>query len=374
MADELSDLIDRFGPVPFDQVMELALYDPDRGFFTTTGAAGRRGDFLTSAEVGPLFGAVIARALDTWWRELGSPDPFVVVDAGAGTGALARAVLAAKPQCVGALTYLLVERSAARRGQQARGLPIVPAAFAFPPTAVDGDGFAVTVDAGTGPRAVSMAELPAAPFAGVVIANELLDNLPFRIVERARDGWKEVRVGHGAAGFTEILTECPPELTAVADAVAPQVIPGSRLPLQLAAADWLAAALERLTAGRLVIVDYAATSPELAARGRGWLRTYRAHERGTDPLLDLGEQDITADLAVDQLARVRPPTSRTTQAELLRTFGIDELVAEGRTTWHERAAIGDLGAIRGRSRVREAEALLDPAGLGSFAVLQWVMR
>ena len=75
------------------------------------GRAGRRGDFITSAEVGPLFGAVVARALDAWWDELGSPDPFVVVDAGAGVGTLARAVLAAGPACAAALRYVLVERS-----------------------------------------------------------------------------------------------------------------------------------------------------------------------------------------------------------------------------------------------------------------------
>ena len=77
------------------QVMELALYDPERGFYATGGRAGRRGDFLTSPEVGPLFGAVLARALDGWWDELGRPDPFVVVEAGAGPGTLARTVLPA---------------------------------------------------------------------------------------------------------------------------------------------------------------------------------------------------------------------------------------------------------------------------------------
>ena len=45
-------------------------------------AAGRRGDFLTSPEVGPLFGAVLARFLDAEWERIGRPDPFTVVDAG----------------------------------------------------------------------------------------------------------------------------------------------------------------------------------------------------------------------------------------------------------------------------------------------------
>ena len=77
--------------------MDAALYDPDGGFYATTGGAGRRGDFLTSPEVGPLFGAVIARALDAWWAEQAHPDPWFVIEAGAGAGTLARAVLAAEP-------------------------------------------------------------------------------------------------------------------------------------------------------------------------------------------------------------------------------------------------------------------------------------
>jgi SAM-dependent MidA family methyltransferase len=98
--------IGRFGPLPFDQVMDLALYHPELGFYASGGRAGRRGDFLTSPEVGPLFGAVVARALDGWWEEMDRPDPFVVVEAGAGSGMLARTVLLAKPACAKALRRL----------------------------------------------------------------------------------------------------------------------------------------------------------------------------------------------------------------------------------------------------------------------------
>ena len=84
--------------MPFSEVMDLALYDPSHGFYAAGGAAGRRGDFITSPEVGPLFGAVVARALDGWWRAWGEPDPFVVVEAGAGAGTLAISVLTAQPR------------------------------------------------------------------------------------------------------------------------------------------------------------------------------------------------------------------------------------------------------------------------------------
>jgi SAM-dependent MidA family methyltransferase len=124
--------------------------------------------------------------------------------------------------------------------------------------------------------------------------------------------------------------------------------------------------------GRVVAIDYASTTASMAARpSTEWLRTYRAHQRGAALLDDLGVQDITVEVAVDQLGHVRPPDDDRSQAAFLRAHGIDELVAEGRATWTERAAVGDLAAVRARSRVSEADALLDPTGLGAFRVLEW---
>src|SRR5690606_21117967 len=59
--------IARHGPLPWSAVVEAALYDDEAGFYTTAGQAGRRGDFVTSPEVGALFGSVVARALDDRW-------------------------------------------------------------------------------------------------------------------------------------------------------------------------------------------------------------------------------------------------------------------------------------------------------------------
>jgi SAM-dependent MidA family methyltransferase len=85
------------GRLTFAEYVESALYDPDDGFYATGGRAGR-GDFLTSPEVGPLFGALVGRALDAVWGALGRPDPFVVVEVGAGPGTLARTVRVGEPR------------------------------------------------------------------------------------------------------------------------------------------------------------------------------------------------------------------------------------------------------------------------------------
>ena len=360
--EALRHLVRRHGPVPFDQVVAMALYAPDGGFYASGGQAGRRGDFLTSPEVGPLFGAVVARALDGWWAALGRPPVFSVVEAGAGPGSLARAVLAARPDCTEALRYVLVEVSAGQRARHAERLPIEPAAWAF--TGADEDEEEPAVTPPPGPIVVSLAELPRLPGPCVVIANELLDNLPFRLLERTETDWVEVRVGlHG-----DRLTEVHVPIVGSAPAVDAPV--GARVPVQDAATEWVRTAVDLAgPGGRVVAFDYTSTTGELAIRPwTEWVRTYRSHARGGHPLEHLGEQDITCEVAIDQL----PAPARTaTQAEWLRDHGIDELVQEGRATWRDRASIGDLAAVRARSRVTEAEALLDPNGLGRFRVLEW---
>ena len=322
-------------PIPFDRFMSEALYGP-AGFYTSGGSAGRRGDFITSPEVGPLFGAVVARFLDAEWRRLGEPDPFTVVDAGAGPGTLARSVLAARPACAAALRYVAVEVSAVQRGRHPEGVE-------------------------------SVADLPADPFVGVIIANELLDNLPFRLA--VNDGsWREAYVVESPDGG---LVE---RLSAPFDPV-PPLLPGTaalgaRAPLQDAARNWVDRARSLVVAGKTVVIDYCEpTTAALAAKPwREWLRTYRGHERGTHYLAEAGSQDITTEVAVDQLPK---PHAVRTQAQWLELHGIDELVAAGRSYWEAHAARPDLEAMRMRSRVTEAEALLDLSGLGGFSVLEW---
>jgi SAM-dependent MidA family methyltransferase len=302
-------------------VVELALYHPELGFYETGGAAGRSGDFLTSPEVGPLFGAVLARALDAWWRELGEPEPFTVVEAGAGRGTLAKAVLSAGPACGPALRYVAVERSRALRAQ-------------YPESA---------------------STMPEEPFTGVILANELLDNLPFGLLQRTSDGWAEIWVD---ADLNEVLVPVEHDLDAPV---------GARIPVQRAARQWVEKG--RRLADRVVVIDYVDTTDSMARRPwTDWVRTYKAHGRGSHPLADLGDQDITCEVAVDQLP---PATSNRSQAEFLRALGIDELADEARRGWRERAHIGDLQALVSRSRVHEAAALTDETGLGAFRVLEW---
>ena len=369
----LSDRISRFGSIRFDEFVDLALNAPEGGFFASGGAAGRReGDFITSPEVGPTFGAVVARFLDARWEDLGFPDPFVVVDAGAGRGALALSVLAASPRCAHALRYVLVESSPVLRQAQTEHLALVHPFEVLGPDA-DPDAGVPAPDAGAGPLVCSLEDLPVQRVDGVVLANELLDNLRFRLLERGESGWSEIRVGLDSGRLVELSVPADEAVADRADALAPDAAVGARIPLQESAGQWLREALAALRVGSVVVVDYAATTTSsLADRPMDeWLRTYRSHVRGGPPLSEPGTQDVTCEVAVDQLGRVAPPDDDRSQSDWLRHWGIDTLVDEGRRIWDERAGVGDLVALRARSRAVEAEALTDPTGLGAFRVLEW---
>jgi len=319
-------------PLRFDHFLAIALYGPN-GFYSVAGQAGRRGDFITSPEVGPLFGAVLANWIDAEHQRQGAPDDFTVIEAGAGPGTLARAVLSAAPQWAG--RYLAVEVSVAQRAQHPEGVR-------------------------------SSASLPDRPTAGVVIANELLDNLPFRLA--LFDGaWREAYVDVAVDGTASELTVPAPDEWSWLPVHAPH---GARVPVQADAAAWVDAARAVVPAGRVLVFDYctARTAAVAAMPWRDWLRTYRGHERGAHYLRDVGRQDVTSQVCLDQLPE---PASVRTQAQFLQRWGIDELVEEGRAAWAAAAARPDLQALRMRSRVRESESLVDPSGLGGFLAVEW---
>ncbi|HVE94785.1 MAG TPA: SAM-dependent methyltransferase [Acidimicrobiales bacterium] len=360
--DAITARIHRAGPIDFAEFMELALYS-DSGFYGGGGGPGRRGaDFLTSPEIGPLFGAVVANALDRWWTKLDQPDPFVVVEAGAGRGVLAASILGAQPACAPALRYVMAERAAPARAAASDVLAITPAAVALA-----GEGH------GGGPIVTVLDDLPTGPFVGVIVANELLDNLPVRLLERTVEGWAEVLVGldESETVFVEVLVPADDDAAARATALTRDPPSGARVPLHDAAIAWLARARRSLEGGRVVAFDYGVhRTDELTQRDwSDWLRTYQAQGRGGAPLARAGEQDVTCEVAFDQLA----PDSLTPQADWLAAHGIASLVDEARATWTERAAIGDLVALKARSRVGEADALLDEEGLGAFLVAEWIV-
>ncbi|MXX01061.1 MAG: hypothetical protein F4Z41_02740 [Acidimicrobiia bacterium] len=346
MLQLLLDRIREEGAIPFEVFMEIALYHPAGGYFTGERLRSvQDGDFLTSPEVSPLFGETLAELVKREASEAGLCRPMVV-DAGAGSGSLLRPLLSVLGE--GADPWA-VEVSPPARG-------------------------ALGELVGTQQVTESLEGLPR-QIAGVIFANELLDNLPMALARRRADGWRELWVteSEGALGWVE--TSARPEVEEWLGRFAGPTPEGGMVECQLAAGRWVVAALGRLAAGALVVFDYGDTAQGLEGRrAEGTLRTYRAHHLGPPPLADPGGNDITADLnftAVAEAARAAGASvSVHRQHELLDDLGLTDRLRQLRVQEAEAARAGDeLRRLQTRSVRIGGETLLHPRGLGDFGVL-----
>jgi len=320
--------------------MQLALYDPDGGFFTTGKLRSERGgDFLTSPEVSALFGETLARFVQQERERIGQP--FEVVEVAAGSGSL-----------IGPLTRVadvetwVVEASPAAR--EALGVLLDPDRV--------------------------RSDLPDR-IRGVVIANELIDNLPMALAQRSQGGWRERWVGVDGEGLAMIDAPARPEVLEWLAAFAGEVPDGGWVEVQLAAGAWLRDVLHRLEAGAVLVFDYGDTAENLIPRRQdGTLRTYRAHHLGPHPLDEPGETDITADVNFTALVAVAEEAGAEVelhrQDDFLTELGLGDRLSELRHSELEAARSGDeKERLRLRTLKTEAETLLHPRGLGDFRVL-----
>ena len=326
--------------------MDMALYDPDGGYFATGPLhSHEQGDFLTSPEVSSEFGAVLAQHVEREYDRLGRPDDFMVLEAGAGSGSLLEALLGEV-----SFTPRVVAVEASRAARKAIGARL-PQVEVVPPDRLPG------------------------PLRGVVIANELMDNLPMALAVRAGDGWMERWVALDGVELMLVEAEARREVVAWLDNHAAATPGGGIVECQLEAAAWLADVIGRLAAGSVLVIDYGDTSDGLLARrAEGTLRTYSSHHLGPHPLDEPGATDLTADVnfsALLEVARANGAESELLrQREFLGGLGLDARLRRLRAEELELARRGDpVERLRVRSRVKEVEALLHPRGLGDFLVL-----
>jgi len=347
------------GPIPFARFMALALGHATGGYYTGPRARPTRGgDFLTAPELHPIFGAALSRQVAEAWERLGRPDPFTVIEYGAGAGTLALAILAGlrddRSQLADALAYAPVELNPYRQAELAEragaaGLRLVAQ------------------------RTDLEHQHGATPVAGAVLANEFLDALPVHVVEIHGGRPREVHVCVTAAGEFEELLLAPstPAIAARLDALAAAGATfeeGQRAELCLGLDGWIADVAATLSSGIVLVIDYGAAAPRLyGPRHRaGTLMTYRGHAADGSPnapYRDIGERDITAHVDTTTLARLLDAAGfdvlgEATQAELLVGCGLEDLLERERTR-----AIDAAATLLLRSAVMR---LLDPRHLGGF--------
>src|SRR4030067_3035181 len=131
LAYILKDLILSRGKITFVEFMDIALYYPELGYYSSERVKiGKAGDYFTSTSVHPVFGELICKQLEEMWRITGSGS-FIIVEMGAGDGTLCCDILnAAKekhPPFYDTLQYIIIEESVyLRKIQQERLLNCPP--------------------------------------------------------------------------------------------------------------------------------------------------------------------------------------------------------------------------------------------------------
>ena len=342
--------IEAFGPMTFARFMELALYQPDHGYYASgSRGPGRAADFLTAPESHPIFGWAVARQLEELWERLGRPPEFTVREYGAGTGAFAAGIVGGLARSASGLRdvirYRIAERAPDRERQVLASLSTVDAAEVFERD----DG---------------------RPIVGAVLANEVMDALPVHRVVGAADGKiREVLVKTSSkAGFRPVNHEpSTPGLAARLADDGVTLAPGQLVEVCLELDAWIAEAAAGLERGLMLLVDYGHPADALYAPGRGsLLRAYTRHRVHDDPFRNVGRQDLTAHVDLTAVERAAATAGldhigSTTQAEFLTGLGAGDLLVGLQTD-----PSTDMGAyLEARSALFR---LLDPTATGRFAV------
>jgi SAM-dependent MidA family methyltransferase len=351
LAEILAEHIQSRGRITFAEYMEACLYHPQHGYYTKRGQSERR-DYITSVDVTPLFGRLLARQFHEMWTLLDRPQPFALVEAGAGTGQLAKQILNCARKSLGefyeAMRYVAVERSAVRRAAQAKNL----------------------ADHITNKRFCAREELPAEIPQGCIFSNELFDAFAVHRVLGTNEELRELYVLSSNSGFCEELG--PLSSIAIAEYFDAQGITlreGQMAEVNLAACNWIEDAARRLNRGFVLTIDYGHQAQQLYDKHhmRGTLLAYDQHRAGEDFYRAPGEQDLTAHVNFTALD-LRGQRSGVTRAGFTpQTNFLLALARHSNFADLENAGASEHDKIAARSLFK---TLIHPEGMGeTFKVL-----
>ncbi len=279
---------DAGGWLGFDHFMGLALYAPGLGYYSNqkrkfglmpqSKSAGQNGgsDFVTAPEMSPLFG----RALAVQVRQaLLASSTNEVWEFGAGTGALAEQVLAALDGAGLQLDrYNIVDLSGSLRARQAERL------------------------SAWGDRVRWLDQLPEA-FEGGVLGNEVLDAMPVQLLSFDGRAWAERGVALDESGAGFVFADRPGALRPpVEDALS--FVPGTVTEIHPQAEAFVRTLAAGLRRGAIFLIDYGFPEAEYyhPQRTGGTLMCHHEHRADADPLVLLGQKDITAHINFSAIA------------------------------------------------------------------------
>jgi SAM-dependent MidA family methyltransferase len=318
--------IARSGPIPFVRFMELALYHPQFGYYMRppepgTERIGWDGDFYTSSDVHPILGQALAKQACQIDALLGYPDPFMVVEMGAGKGLLAKHLLAgcdtAPNSLAQRLRYVLIECSPAMRAMQEHELRpwLKPS--------------------GRVSWLENVSSLAPASVTGLMFSNELPDAFPVHRVQRVCGALQEIFVDIRDGRFVECLKGLSDR--AIEDylqRIQVTLPDGYRTEINLQAASWMNQVANALERGVVLTIDYGHAAEDLYGpeRSKGTLLCYYSQLTCDDPYIRVGQQDMTAHVDFTTLATVGEQaglsvTGFTNQMSFLMGLGVEETIA-----------------------------------------------
>jgi SAM-dependent MidA family methyltransferase len=280
------------GKITFARFMEMALYDPEQGYYTSgRDPIGWRGDYYTSPEVHPVFGRLIAKQLVPMLESLGDAGPLTVLEMGAGRGLLAREILVGLRKQSQTLfervQYVIIERS--------------PSMIARQKVMLASEGLDQMVA-----RYESLADVKAGGgLIGCLVSNEVVDAFPVHRVVMTERGLREIYVGADDDRLVEVVDSVSTEaLPSYFDRLKIRLAPGQQAEANLEAIRWIKAVGQSLSKGYVLTFDYGHTAADLYAphRKKGSLLCYYRHTANEDPYARIGEQDITAHVDFSSLA------------------------------------------------------------------------
>lgn len=257
--------------------MQLALYAPGEGYYSSDlQKLGAHGDFITAPELTPLFGKTIANQCHQIMMALESP---ALLEFGAGTGALCVAILEhlAELECLPQAYYILEVSANLRHRQQALIEEKIPA---------------------LADKVIWLDSWPAHPFNGVVLANEVLDAMPVHRFLQTEQGILESFITlDEQQQLKEVFKPCQNTrlVNYITEKLAFENTPYLS-EVNLFIDDWIANIYQILKQGVVLLIDYGFPRHEYyhPDRSQGTLMCHYQHKSHPDPLLNLGEQDITA--------------------------------------------------------------------------------
>ena len=148
-------------------------------------------------------------------------------------------------------------------------------------------------------------QLPAIPFNGVILGNEILDAMPVHLFALTETGLveKNLTLNKGKINWTTLpiankqLAESLRKLTT-------QLQPPYTSEFSLAIPSWINTMANLLSKGIILLLDYGFPEKEYyhPQRNQGTLMCHYQHQAHGDPLLHIGQQDITSHVNFTQVA------------------------------------------------------------------------